>query len=178
MSASTKRAARPAASAAIPSPLTNALLVTAAISYGLWLLVDRGRMAWPPSELLSGTYTLAGCLALIGPVVLARRERSEGGLGELVWMSGGLLVWTYDLAAVVRGAIRSVSWATPLPPQTMGLTILAVLLAGLRLQGAGRSWSWTNVVGWLLGLFWVSVSLATFLPGGGPFRAGLGTGGA
>lgn len=176
MSASTKRAAKPAASTAIPSPLTNALLMAAAVAYGLWLLVAGGRMAWPPSELLTGAYTLAGCLALIGPVLLHRRERSEGGLGELVWMCGGLLVWTYDLAAVARGSFRANAWATPLPPQTMGLTILAVLLAGLRLQGAGRSWSWTNVVGWLLGLFWIGVGLARFLPGVRPLGGGPGGG--
>jgi hypothetical protein len=46
----------------------------------------------------------------------------------------------------------------------MGLTILAVLLAGWRCRLVGRNWSWTNVTGWLLGLYWVGMALVTFLP--------------
>ncbi len=148
------------------TPLVNAALVAGAVAYGTWLLVSRGRLTWPPTELLGNAYTLAGSLGLIGPILLARRERSEGGLGELVWMTGGLLIWVFDLAAVARGGARGLSWATPIGMQTMGLTILAVMLAGTRLLGVGRSWAWTNVVGWGLGLFWVLMGLGTLLPPG------------
>lgn len=166
MSAPSKRANR-SASAQASAPLVNTLLVGAALAYGLWLLVAGGRLSWPPSELLTGAYTLAGCMALIGPFLLGRRQRrNEGALGELAWMCGGALVWIYNLAAIVRGTFRPESWATPLSPQTMGLTMLAVLLAGLRLQGAGRSWSWTNVVGWLLGLFWIGIGLTGLFSNG------------
>lgn len=149
------------------TPVVNAALVSGAVAYGLWLLVRRGQMTWPPTELLTNAYTLAGSLALIGPVVLARRDRSDPALGELVWMTGGLLVWVFDLAAVARGGVRGLSWATPIGVQTMGLAILAVALAGARLLGVGRSWAWTNVVGWVLGLFWILMGLASLLPGGG-----------
>lgn len=175
MSTSSKRAAKPAAPA-LPSPAANALLLAAAVGYATWLLVDRGRLSWPPSDLLHGAYTLAGCLALVGPLVLARRERREANLGELAWMTGGLLVWAHDLAAVLRGQFRAATWATPLGSQAMGLAVLAVMAAGWRLQGAGRSWSWTNVVGWALGLFWVGLGLAALLPGGGPLRVAAGGG--
>ncbi len=174
MSTTTKRAAK-GPSPALSSPVTNALVVSGAVAYGVWLLVIRGQMTWPPGELLKNAYTLAGCLGLVGPIVLARRERHDGALGDLVWMTGGLLAWVFDLASVARGEFRGVSWATPLGYQSMGLTILAVLVAGWRLQGAGRSWSWTNVVGWVLGLFWVGMGLLSLMPGGpvtAPGRAG------
>jgi hypothetical protein len=146
------------------SPIVDALLVGGAVVYGLTLLVTKGKVSWPPHQLLASTYTLAGALALIGPIILARGESGERGLGELLWMTGGLLVWVFDVVALVNGQWRTVAWATPLSYQTMGLTILAVLLAGWRCGHAGRNWSWTNVTGWVLGLFWVAMAMATFLP--------------
>jgi hypothetical protein len=114
--------------------------------------------------LLASLFTVAGCLAMIGPILLHRRDSAEVGLGELLWMAGGLVVWIFDLAAVARGEIRSLSWATPLGYQPMGLTILAVLIAAWRCRLAGSSWSWTNVAGWTLGLFWVAMAATTLLP--------------
>jgi hypothetical protein len=131
---------------------------------GISLLVTHGRMSWPPHQLLSSIFTVAGCLAMIGPIVMARGEPGDRGLGELLWMTGGLLVWVFDLVALARGQWRSTAWATPLESQTMGLTILAVLLAGWRCRLVGRNWSWTNVTGWILGLYWIGMALATFLP--------------
>jgi hypothetical protein len=121
-------------------------------------------MSWPPHQLLSSIFTVAGCLAIVGPVVMARGDAGDRGLGELLWMTGGLLVWVFDLVALVRGQWRTVAWATPLGAQTMGLTILAVLLAGWRCRLVGRNWSWTNVLGWILGLYWVGMALVTFVP--------------
>ncbi len=162
----TKRAA-PRASAPAPSgsPLMNALLMGAAICYGLGTLVARGRLSWPPVQLLASIYTVAGCLALIGPILLNRRSSGDVGLGELLWMAGGLVIWVFDLAAVARGEVRSVSWPTPLGYQPMGLTILAVLLAAWRCRVAGSNWSWTNVTGWALGIFWVAMAASTLIPG-------------
>src|SRR4051794_34631105 len=151
-------------SAPAASPLANALLVAAALGSGMAMLVTHGRMSWPPHQLLSSVFTVAGCLAMIGPVVMARGEGGDRGLGELLWMTGGLLVWVYDVVALARGQWRSMAWATPLGAQTMGLTILAVLLAGWRCRLAGRSWSWTNVTGWILGLYWVGMAVSTFIP--------------
>ena len=146
------------------SPLANALLVGAALSVGVVILVARGRMSWPPHQLLSSIFTVAGCLAMVGPIVMARGEPGDRGLGELLWMTGGLLVWVFDVVALVRGNWRTMTWSTPLGAQTMGLTILAVLLAGWRCRLVGRNWSWTNVMGWLLGLYWVGMALVTFFP--------------
>jgi hypothetical protein len=165
-----KRATSKLAPAAPPTtsgPVFNAVLVGAAVCYALAVLVDRGRMSWPPNQLLASLYTVAGCLAVVGPVILARGEAGEAGLGELVWMTGGLLVWVFDAVAALRGEWRATSWVTPLGSQTMGLTILAVLLAGWRCRVAGRNWSWTNVTGWVLGLFWVGLALASLTPGRG-----------
>ena len=146
------------------SPLVNAVLLLAAVGYALAILVARGRVGWPPHQLLASVATVAGCLALVGPIVLARSEAAEGGLGELLWMTGGLLVWVFDLSSLVRGQWRTTAWATPLDTQTMGLIILAVLLAGWRSRVGGRSWSWTNVTGWVLALFWVGMAPAAWLP--------------
>ena len=67
------------------------------------LLVQKGRLTWPPYELLSSLSTLAGCLALVGPLILIRSGEIEGSLGELLWLTGGLLVWFFDIEAVVQG---------------------------------------------------------------------------
>jgi hypothetical protein len=128
------------------------------------ILVTRGRMSWPPHQLLASIFTVAGCLAMIGPIVMARGESADRGLGELLWMTGGLLVWVFDIVSLARGQWRTMAWATPLGAQTMGLTILAVLLAGWRCRLVGRNWSWTNVTGWILGLYWVGMAVVTFLP--------------
>ncbi len=168
--ASRRTSPKPAATAAAgpASPLGTAFLVSGALVYGLWLLISGGRVSWPPTELLSGASTLAGCLALIGPLVLARREGGDAGLGELAWMTGGLLFWVNDLGSLIQGGWRSVSWVAPLGMRALGLTILAVLAAGWRLRGTGgRSWSWTNVTGWALGIFWIGMAVASFVPARG-----------
>ena len=152
---------------AASGPVLNALLVAAAVCYGVAVLVTRGRLAWPPTQLLASLYTVAGCLALVGPIVLSRVDSGEGGLGELLWMTGGLLVWVFDALAAVRGEWRTNAWATPLGYQTMGLTIFAVLLAGWRCRVAGKGWAWTNVTGWVLGVFWVGMAFTTVWPAGG-----------
>src|SRR5947208_10219555 len=87
-----KRASGPAASAAGSSDpaVGNAVLLVAALGIGLALLVQRGRLSWPPLNLLSSLSTLAGCLALVGPLVLARTASRDGSLGELVWLAAGL----------------------------------------------------------------------------------------
>ena len=47
--------------------------------------------------------------------------------------------------------------------RAMGLTILAVLLAGWKCGMADRNWSWTNVVGWVLSAFWVGMAFSSWL---------------
>jgi hypothetical protein len=138
-------------------------LILGALAYGLRILVQNGRVTWPPDQLLGSLSIVAGCLALIGPVLLFRRS-SEGGVGELVWLTGGLLIWVYDLAGLSRGDWRSLAWATPLGPQAMGLTVLALMIAGWRWRSGGGNWRWTNVVGWSLGLFWITAAFIAMTP--------------
>jgi hypothetical protein len=145
------------------SAVTNALVIGAALLWGAGLLVQRGRLTWPPYALLSSLATLAGCLALVGPVILFRSGELEGSLGELGWLTAGLLLWALDIAAVLQGQWRTTQWATPLPDRTLGLIILAVLLAGWRCGLAHRNWSWTNVAGWMLCAFWVGMAACSWL---------------
>jgi len=156
-----------AAGSAGLGPLATAGLLVGAVGYGLWVLVDRGRLSWPPTQLLASLYTVAGGLALVGPLVLSRGPAGGGerGLGDLLWMTGGSLVWVFDAVAVLKGDYRVTAWATPLGQQTMGMTMLAVMFAGWRCRQAGRGWSWTNVTGWVLGLFWVGLAVAAVWPG-------------
>jgi hypothetical protein len=142
--------------------VANALILAAALGWGLSLLVQRGRLTWPPLALLSSLSTLAGCLALVGPLILFRSGDRQASLGELVWLTGGLLLWLVDLAGTLQGQARSLNWTTPLGDRTMGLVILAVLLAGWKCGLADRNWSWTNVTGWALGLFWVALAAGSW----------------
>ena len=73
-------------------------MIGSALALGVGTLVARGRLSWPPTQLLASLVTVAGCLALVGPIVLLTRKGGEGGLGELLWMAGGLIVWVFDAA--------------------------------------------------------------------------------
>jgi hypothetical protein len=152
--------------------IANALLVAIALACGAAILVHKGRLTWPPYQLLSSLSTLAGCLALVGPLILIRSGEIEGSLGELMWLTGGLLVWFFDIEAVVQGRWQTMPWATPLSDRTLGLAILAVLLAGWKCGLAVRNWSWTNVTGWLLSAFWVGMAFSSWFLAPA-WRAGL-----
>lgn len=160
---STKRSGGKSSESTPDRAVFNALLVLAALGGGLSVLVQRGRLSWPPYELMAGVSTIAGCLALVGPFVLARPDAAKGGLGELLWMTAGILVWVLDAAAAAQGQWRTMSWTSPLGDRMMGLTILAVLIAGWRCGLAGRNWSWTNVAGWTLGFVWIGLALCTWI---------------
>jgi hypothetical protein len=163
MSAKRNAGPAPRGPASSGSAITNALLVAAALAWGLSLLVQRGRLTWPPYSLLSSLATLAGCLALVGPFILFRAGEIQGSLGELAWLTAGILIWTFDLAAVIQGQWRTIPWATPLSDRTLGLMVLAVLVAGWKCGLAQRNWSWTNVIGCLLSAFWVGMALCSWL---------------
>lgn len=151
------------AAASSGSAVTNAILMAAALAWGLSLLVQRGRMTWPPYSLLASLATLAGCLALVGPFILLRSGEMQGSLGELAWLTAGILIWIFDVVALVQGQWRTIPWATPLSDRTLGLIVLAVLLAGWRCGLAQRNWSWTNVIGCLLSAFWVGMAVCSWL---------------
>ncbi len=151
----------------------NAVLLILAIAIGVGVLVRSGRLTWPPLDLLSSLSIVAGCLAMVGPLILARGPAGSGSLGELVWLAGGLLVWLFDLSAVLQGQTRSLNWATPLGERTMGLIILAILVAGWRCGLRGRDWSWTNVLGWSLGVFWIALAAGSWLLTPGSFLNSL-----
>ncbi len=142
--------------------IANALLVATALVCGGAILVQKGRLTWPPYQLLASLATLAGCLALVGPLILIRSGEIEGSLGELLWLTGGLIVWFFDIEAVMQGRWKTMLWATPLNDRTLGLAILAVLLAGWKCGLADRNWSWTNVTGWLLSAFWVGMAFCSW----------------
>ena len=142
--------------------ITNALLIGASILWGISLLVQRGRLSWPPYALLSSLATLAGCIALVGPLILYRSSSSEGSLGELGWLTAGILLWLFDGVSVMQGQWKTVHWATPISDRTLGLTILAVLIAGWKCGLNRRNWSWTNVTGWLLSTFWIGMALCSW----------------
>ena len=165
---SAKRPPTPSSRSASPSSgsgsaITNAVLIAIAFAWGLSLLVQRGRMTWPPYALLSSLATLAGCLALVGPIILFRSGEIQGSLGELAWLSAGILIWILDIAAVLQGQWRTTAWATPLSDRTLGLMVLAVLVAGWKCGLAQRNWSWTNVAGCLLSAFWVAMAVCSWL---------------
>jgi hypothetical protein len=144
--------------------MLNAALVLAAFGYGLALLVDRRELSWPPRELMASLGTLAGCLAMVGPPLLWRRGASEGTLGELTWMVGGLIHWAFDLSALVLGRTGELDWAAPIGPELLGPVILAVMIGGWRTGRITWSWTWTSVTGWLLGLIWIGMALMAMLP--------------
>ncbi len=162
---SSRRAPSQSTHSASPSgpAIINAILVGSAILWGVSLLVRHGRVTWPPYALLSSLATVAGCLALVGPIILFRSSEIEGSLGELGWLSAGLLVWLFDLVAVFQGQWKSVHWATPISDRTLGLMVLAVLLAGWKCGLAQRNWSWTNVAGWMLSVFWVAMAVCSWI---------------
>jgi hypothetical protein len=162
MSAKRSAGPSPRAAASSGSAIINALLVAAAMAWGLTLLVQRGRMTWPPYSLLSNLATLAGCLALVGPIILFRSGEVQGSLGELAWLTAGLLIWAFDIAAALQGQWKTIHWATPLSDRTLGLMILAVLVAGWKCGLAQRDWSWTNVAGWMLSAFWVGMAICSW----------------
>jgi hypothetical protein len=163
MSAKRTAGSSPRASTSSGSAITNAILVATALAWGMSLLVQRGRLTWPPYSLLSSLATLAGCLALVGPLIFFRSGEIQGSLGELAWMTAGILIWAYDIAAVLQGQWRSLQWATPLSDRTLGLTVLAVLVAGWKCGLAQRNWSWTNVAGCLLSAFWVAMAICSLM---------------
>lgn len=167
---SSKRAgSRSAESSAPDRAIFNALMVVAAVGGGLLLLVQRGRLSWPPYQLLASISTIAGCLAMVGPFILARPDAAKGGLGELLWMTAGILVWVLDISSAAQGQWRTMSWTSPLGDRMMGMMILAVLISGWRCGLAGRNWSWTNVTGWALGILWISLAVSSWVLRPGTF---------
>lgn len=163
MSTSGKRAS--ARSAAFPAALINALLVTVALGFGCWLLVSRGQIAWPPHRLLAGLSTVAGCVALVGPLILARSDAAEAGLGTMLWWFGGVLIWLQNFADLARGEFHFGRAPSPIASPLLGLAVLAAMIAGWRTQGPSQSNSWTNILGWILGLFWIGLGVGSFVPG-------------
>ena len=69
--------------------LTNAIILIVALGWGCTLLIQKGRLTWPPLALLSSLSTLAGCLALVGPVILLRSGRQRGQAGRARLAYGG-----------------------------------------------------------------------------------------
>lgn len=164
MSSAGKRAS--GAGAGTPSALANLVFVAIALGFGLWILVLRGQVTWPPDRLLASLAIVAGCIGLVGPLVLARSAAAEPGLGTALWWFGGVLLWLQNLAMLTRGEFEVAQCPIALGAQPMGLAVLAALIATWRTHGVGQTSSWPNVLGWILGIFWIGSGLASFFPFG------------
>ncbi len=143
--------------------LFNAVLLSGAMTLGLWLLVSRGLISWPPTRLMGSLATVAGCVAACGPIVLIRRGRTELATGDLLWMVGGILVWLHAALALMAGNFQIEVVPTPLAPKVLATFMGTVLIAAWLLNGTGRNWTWTNILGWLLGSFWVGLGVASVM---------------
>lgn len=147
-------------------PLVNALLLAGSLAYAIHLLVQAGAMRWPPTELFQAASTVAGCLALVGPLILWRSGiGAQPSLGDLVWLNCGLVVWVCNLISISRGEMPGKSWVAPIEPSLMGSLAIGCALASWKGAGARWVWSWTSVVGSLLGLFWMLGAVASLIPG-------------
>lgn len=147
------------------SPWGIVMLLAGAVGIAVWALVRRGGMEWPPRELLSGAFTVTGGLALAGPIALwLHGAGDDRGLGERVWMTCGLLTWLFDAAGLARGETRPNTLISPIPATTLGLFALAIVIAGWRGRSDSNNWRWTNVLGWMLGLFWIGLAAWSLFP--------------
>jgi hypothetical protein len=147
------------------SPWGIVLLLAGSVGAAAWALVQRGGMEWPPRELISGAFTITGGLALAGPIALwLRGSGDDRGLGERIWMTCGLLAWLFNIAGAVQGDVRPNTLISPIPPITLGLFALAIALGGWKGRSDATNWSWTNVLGWMLGLFWIGLAAWTLFP--------------
>lgn len=145
-------------------PLWNAVAVLGALGAAAYLLIERGAVSWPPDDLLRSASTLAACLTLIGPLILWNGGNGKpGSLGDLIWMTAGLALWAFLLAGLARGDARRLDWTSPVPPSMLGLFLLATAAAGRRTARLPLSWTWTDVLGTTLGLFWILIALAELL---------------
>lgn len=158
--ASKSTSSRSVATGSSAQPMWNAAIMGVAIVAAFWLLVASNRLSWPPRELLAGATTLAGCLALAGPLVELRRGEQERGVGDLAWLASGFLLWVFNLVAAFHGAPRGWNWTNPVGTRSMGLTMLAIVLAGRFHTRGGAQWTWTNILGWSLAVFWIGVGLS------------------
>jgi hypothetical protein len=77
-------------------------------------------------------------------------------------MVGGILVWLHSGLALLAGNFKLAAAPTPLSSQAMATVIGTVMIATWLLNGTGRSWTWTNILGWLLGGFWVGLGVASY----------------
>ena len=161
-----RNAGSPNRAAASPdrSAITNALLVAAAMAWGSEHAGSaRAADLAPATPFSTASRRSPAAWPWSGPFILFRSGEIQGSLGELAWLTVGLLIWTFDLVALAQGQWRTIPWATPLSDRTLGLMVLAVLVAGWRCGLAQRNWSWTNVLGCVLGAFWVGMAVCSWL---------------
>ena len=118
-------------------------------------------MLAPPNQLFASLGTVAGCLAMIGPICSIAATHPTRDSAS--WVSDGGWPCRTDLRPrrLGPGELHSMYWATPLSYQPMGLTILAALISACCCTvRAGRD----ERDGLDLGLFWVAMAASTLLP--------------
>lgn len=165
----------PSGPSGAPSPLLSAALVCLGVGHGLYLLVDRGAIGWPPSQLMGPASTLAGSVAMVGPIVLWKKVGgSDASVGDLVWMAGGLFLWLLDLSAIAEGRSGRMDWAVPAEPRVLGCFAVAVMVAGWTSGHARWAWTWSGITGSILGGIWVSRMVLELMGGGAAGASGMG----
>jgi hypothetical protein len=149
-------------------PAINFLIITAALLLFLRVSVRQGWVNWPPSNLSAILSALAGWVAIVGPLVLFRHEEQTGamGLGDRVWITTGIVIWLRFLQGVATGRIPGFDSITSLvKPSDMAIITLACLIGGMISRPKRVYWTWTNLVGWGLGLCWLATVLIPSDPG-------------
>ncbi len=143
------------------APLWNAVLVVGAIALAGYVLVVRGALSWPPHELTGSIGIVAGCLTLIGPLVLwGRRGEAGASLGDHAWMTCGVAAWLFALARWSIGGAPSLDWTAPVAPWVIGGVAASTACSGWRIAGLRPAWTWTGVLGASLAVYWVVAGLA------------------
>lgn len=149
-------------------PAVNFVILSVALLLFLRVSVRQGWINWPPSNLAAILTAFAGWLALAGPLVLFRHEEQTGsmGTGDRVWIITGIIIWLRFLISVSSGRVPGFdSISTIVKPSDMALISVACLLAGVLSRPKRVYWTWTNLVGWALGLCWVATVLIPSDPG-------------
>lgn len=145
-------------------PFLNLLILSGAVILFVKVGIRQGWIQWPPANLGSILASLAGWIALAGPLILFRHEEQTGGMGigDRVWVTTGFLLWLKIAIQLFTGRFPSIeAVATIVGPTDMALISMACLAGGLIGRPKSSHWTWTNLVGWGLSLCWLS---AVFLP--------------
>lgn len=144
---------------ALSKPVLNLMILTGAGILFVRVGIRQGWIDWPPTQLGKILATLAGWIALAGPLVLFRHEEQAGsmGVGDRVWITTGLLLWLKLSLQIGTGNLPSVEAVTTLiDSRDMALVSAACLIGGMMGKPKNSHWTWTNLVGWGMSVCWMT----------------------